>query len=107
MMDMAAKDIFYDGPLSWLKYFKNTPEFYMASGGQMIFPSHDSATKFIKELVKQIQKKIELRWSNIRVDPMSNKFANVAVIWNKDLTDFSGNQTSHRGYFSAVSEKTI
>jgi hypothetical protein len=51
----------------------------MASGGQMIFPSHDSATKFIKELVKQIQK-IELRWSNIRVNPMSNKFANVAAI---------------------------
>ena len=72
----------------------------------MIFPSHDSSTKFIKELVKQIQK-IELRWSNIRVDPMSNKFANVAVKWNEDLTDFSGNQTSRSGYFSAVSEKTI
>ena len=106
MMDIAAKDIFYNVPLACLKYFENTPDFYMASGEQMVFPSHDSATKFIKELVKQIQK-IELRWGNIRVDPMSNKFANVAVIWNEDLTDFSGNQTSHSGYFSAVSEKTI
>lgn len=27
MMDMAAKDISYDGPLAWLKYFENTPDF--------------------------------------------------------------------------------
>jgi hypothetical protein len=106
MIDMTAKDISHDGPIAWLKYFENTPDFFMASEGQLVFPNNDSATTFIKNtLVKQIQK-VELHWSNIRIDPLNNKFANVAATWKEDLTDFANNTISEGGYFTAVAEKT-
>jgi hypothetical protein len=107
MMDMVAKDISHDGPIAWLKYFENTSDFFMASEGQLVFPNSDSATTFIKNtLVKQIRK-IELHWSNIRIDPLNNKFANVAATWNEDLIDFANKTISQNGYFTAIAEKTL
>jgi hypothetical protein len=107
MMNMIAKDISQDGPIAWLKYFENTPDFFMASEGQLLFPNSDSAKTFIKStLVKQILK-IELHWSNVRIDPLNNKFANVAATWNEDLTDFANKTISESGYFTGVAEKTL
>jgi hypothetical protein len=107
MMDRIASDISHDGPIAWLKYFENTSDFFMASEGQIVFANSDSATIFIKNtLVKQI-KKIELHWSNVRIDPLTNKFANIGATWNEDLTDFADNKTPQRGYFTAVAEKTL
>ena len=66
MIELLANDIAHDGPIAWLNYFENTPDFFMASEGQLVFQNSDSATAFIKNtLVKQIQK-IELHWSDIR-----------------------------------------
>ena len=107
MIELIAKDISHDGPIAWLKYFENTQNFFMASEGQLVFKNSDSATTFIKNiLVKQIRK-IELHWSDIRVDPMTSKFANIAATWNEDITDFADNKTSQRGYFTAVAEKSL
>ncbi len=78
----------------------------MASEGQLVFRNNDSATVFIKNtLVKQIQE-IVLKWSNIRVDPLTGKFAAVAATWHEKITDFSSNKTSQDGYFTALAEKS-
>jgi hypothetical protein len=106
MMDLIAKDISAEGPVAWLKHFENTPDFFMASEGQMVFPTNDSATAFIKNiLVKKIHK-IDLRWGNVRIDPLTDKFADVAANWQEDMTDFSDNKMSQSGYFTGIAEKT-
>jgi hypothetical protein len=107
MMQFAARDISHDGPVAWLRYFENIHEFFMASEGQLVFSNSDSATLFIKNvLVKQIQA-IALQWSNVRIDPLTLQFANVAATWHEDITDFAGNKISEGGYFTAIAEKTL
>ena len=71
MAESIAKDVSREGPVAWLRYFENTPGFFMASEGRLVFPNNDSATNFIKNtLVKSISK-IELHWNNIRIDPLT------------------------------------
>ena len=43
MVESIAKDISNEGPVIWLKYFENVPEFLMASDGQLVFPNIDTA----------------------------------------------------------------
>lgn len=106
MIELVAKDISHDGPIAWLHYFENTPNFFMASDGQLVFANNDSATLFIKNiLVKQISK-IELSWSDIRIDPLTEMFANVGATWHETITDFANNKISQAGYFTGIAEKT-
>lgn len=106
MMSLLAKDISQNGPIAWLVHFENTPNFFMASDGQLVFQNNDSAATFIKNiLVKQIRT-IELHWSDIRIDPLTLKFANFAANWHEDITDFAGNKMPYDGYFTGIVEKT-
>ena len=106
MFDSIAKNVSASGPIAWLKYFENTPDFFMASDGQLALPNHDSAAVFIKNtLIKQISK-IKLQWNNIRVDPMTAELASVGADWSETLTDFDGNAISQSGYFTAIAERT-
>jgi hypothetical protein len=106
MIQFVAKDISREGPIAWLRYFEDTKNFFMASDGQLVFANSNAATSVIKNmLVKQISK-VKLNWSNIRIDPLTAKFANIGATWHENITDFSGNKTSEGGYFTAIAEKT-
>ncbi|HMG14140.1 MAG TPA: hypothetical protein VK590_01765 [Saprospiraceae bacterium] len=106
MMDSIANDINRNGPTAWLKYFENTPEFFMASEGQLVFPNNEIAIQFIKnELVKQISK-MNLRWTEVQIDVLTNKFVNVAAKWNEDITNFENKTTSQGGYFTGIAKNT-
>src|SRR5882757_6723628 len=51
-----SRDVSYDGPAAWLKYFEASPEFYMASEGVCVFPDINSATRFINTtLIKEVR----------------------------------------------------
>ncbi|MBS1600756.1 MAG: hypothetical protein JST75_21230 [Bacteroidetes bacterium] len=107
MMNSIAKDISGNGPIAWLQYFETTPNFFMASDGLLAFPNGDSATSFItKILVKKITK-IDLQWSNIRIDALTPVFANVAANWHEKITDANGSTISESGYFTGVAEKSL
>lgn len=107
MVKLIAEDISHDGPIAWLRYFENSPQFFMASEGQLVFSNNDSATTFIKNiLIKQIRK-IDLDWSNIRIDPFTSNFASIAATWHEEITDFTDKKISQGGYFTAIAEKTI
>ena len=47
MAESIAQDISREGPLAWLKYFENTPDFFMASEGELVLANYYSATNFI------------------------------------------------------------
>jgi hypothetical protein len=105
MAARVAKDVSADGPIAWLRYFENNPEFFMAFDGLLAFSNNDSATASIKNtVVKQINN-IELSWSHIRIDPLTPKFAGFAANWHEDITYSTGNKLPYDGYFTAVAEK--
>lgn len=106
MVDQIAKEVSQQGPVAWLHYFEHTSEFFMAVQGQLVFPNDDSATNFINNtLVKSISR-ITLHWSNIRIDPMSLQFANIAANFHEDVTDAGGQTTSTDGYFTGTAHQT-
>jgi hypothetical protein len=106
MTDSIAKNVSDKGPVAWLLYFENTPGFFMASEGQLKFSNHDSASNFINTtLVKSIHK-IELHWSTVRIDPLTNKLASIGAFFHEDITDISGKKIPVDGYFTGIAHLT-
>ena len=102
----TAKDISTKGPIAWLNYFEDTPDFFMTSNGDMAFPDYKTADSFIKNtLVKQIQH-INLKWLNIRIDPLTPQIAVVGANFHEDITDTLGKITPFDGYFTATVHQT-
>src|SRR5690348_4806637 len=44
-MQIVAHDVTQDGPLAWLKFFDDGPQFFMAVNGQLAFPNATAADK--------------------------------------------------------------
>ena len=104
--DSIATNITRDGPIAWLKYFNDSPTFFMASDGQLVFNSHDAADKFIKTTLIKAITKINLKWSNLRIDPLTPDIAMMAANFHEDLTDNTDKTTPCDGYFTAVAQQT-
>lgn len=106
MVESIAKNVSGEGPVAWLQYFENAPDFFMAADGQLVFPNIDSATHFINNILVKSIPKIELRWSNIRIDPLANKLASISAVYHEDITDSSRKMTPHDGYFTGIARQT-
>jgi hypothetical protein len=97
-----ARDISAKGPIAWLGYFDNSPEFFMANDGQLAFRNYQSAQTFIKDtLVKSISK-ITLKWSNTRVDILSPCTASIGSEFHEDITFANGKPMPFDGYFTGT-----
>jgi FlaG/FlaF family flagellin (archaellin) len=104
--DSIATGVTHDGPIAWLKYFDHSPAFFMASDGQLVFPDQQAADKFITgTLVKSISK-INLSWTNLRVDALTPEMGLIAAGFHEDITDSKGNTTSYNGYFTGIAQQT-
>ena len=106
MVDSIAKAISHDGPIAWIRYFENSPDFYMASEGQLAFTNNDSLANFLKTTYTKSVSKIELSWNHVRIDPFTSKIAAVAAIFHEDITDFAGRKTPSDGYFTGIAHQT-
>ena len=106
MVDSIAKAISHEGPIAWLRYFENSPEFYMASNGQLAFTNNDSLANFLKNTYSKSVSKIELSWNHVRIEPFTSKIASVAAIFHEDITDFAGRKTPSDGYFTGIAHQT-
>jgi len=82
-----TKDISHEGPIAWLGYFENTPDFFMVSDGQLVFPNIDSATNFINNTLIKVMPRIQLRWNNVRIDPLTINLASISAVFHEDITD--------------------
>jgi hypothetical protein len=106
LMNAIAKDISHDGPIAWLKYFEKSPSFFMASDGQIAFTSNDSATAFVQNVLVKNINKIQLQWSNIRIDALTPTLASIGANFQEELTDVSSKKLPVNGYFTAIAEQT-
>lgn len=106
LTEAIAGNVSHDGPVAWLRYFEPSPAFYMASEGKLVFPNIDSATGFINTVLIKNFRSIQLRWSDVRIDPYTPALAGIAAGYHEDITDTSGKTITSDGYFTGTAEKT-
>lgn len=97
-----AADISKNGPRAWLNYFEDTPDFFMANEGQLVFQDHQSAKTFILNTVVKNILQIKLRWEHIRIDPLTSRLASIGADFHEDQTIASGKNLSIDGYFTGI-----
>ena len=103
-MANVAQGVSQRGPVAWRGYFEDSPAFFMASEGRLVFPSSDSATRGIQGLTRVIAH-IELRWGDtLRVDPLAPGLAVVGGPYHEVRIDIQGRRLDEQGYFTGVAE---
>lgn len=100
----VSRDVTQKGPAVWDKYLEDSPAFFMASEGKLVFPDRQAARTGIDKFSQAIQH-IELKWGDdLRVDPLTPEFAIVASSWHEVWTDKEGHQTTENGFFTGLAE---
>jgi hypothetical protein len=100
----VADDVTRRGPLAWRDQFADTPNFFMAADGQLVFANSDAATRGIKDLPRSIAH-IELRWGEpMLVDPLSPTLAMLAAPYHEVTVDNAGHRVESSGYFTGLVE---
>jgi hypothetical protein len=103
-MKSVAHAVTREGPRAWSRYFDDSPAFFMAVNGQMVFSSGMAARDGIPK-VAQMFRRIDLNWGNeVRIDPLTRRLALVAVPWREVLTDSAGHVMKQAGFFTAIAE---
>ena len=103
-MQTVSHSITQDGPMAWIRYFDASPAFFMAVNGQMAFPNAAAAQEGTRTFAQAIRH-IELKWGeDLRVDPLTNEFAVVAVSWREIQVDTAGHSVTETGYFTGLAE---
>jgi hypothetical protein len=102
--DAVAHDVTQDGPAAWRRHFADSPSFFMASEGHLVFPDSASATKGIQDFAHTINH-MELHWGeDLRVDPLTPELAVMAAPWHEIRVDTAGNRMDETGFFTAIVE---
>ncbi len=103
-MQTVSHSVTQDGPMAWIKYFDASPAFFMAVNGQIAFPNPAAAQEGTRKFAQTIRH-IELNWGDdLRVDPLTNEFAVVAVSWREMQVDTAGHSITETGYFTGLTE---
>ena len=97
-----ARDVSNKGPAAWVNYFEDTPNFFMANEGLLVFHDYQSAKTFILNTVVKMIPHITLRWSNLRIDPLNARLASIGADFHEDQVLSTGKNLSIDGYFTGI-----
>ena len=100
-----AEGLSRDGPIAWLRYFEDNSAFFMASDGDLVFPSIDSATAFVQLLSGRVSA-IELEWVDVRVEPLAPGIAVIGASYRESITDTAGAEITFGGFMTGVANHT-
>jgi len=101
---VIAHDVNQEGPSAWRRHFADSPAFFMASEGSLVFPNSAAATAGIQQFAGTIRH-IELQWGqDLRVDPLTPEFAVVGAPYHEIRVDTAGKRVDESGYFTAIAE---
>ncbi|HYM62375.1 MAG TPA: hypothetical protein VEZ11_15940 [Thermoanaerobaculia bacterium] len=104
-MTRVAAGVTANGPSAWRTFFVDTPEFFMAAEGRLVFGSPEAAHSGIEALTHQI-KRIDLRWgTDLRIQPLTPALAVIAVPYYETLYDHAGGKVDATGYFTGLVER--
>jgi hypothetical protein len=94
------------GPIVWLNYFDQSPDFYMATEGQIAFKDYPVAKQFIETILIKKISTIHLTFNQLRIDSLSTALAVIGTGFHEDLTDSTGLITHSDGYLTALARQT-
>jgi hypothetical protein len=98
----VAHDVTQDGPTAWRKHFADTPAFFMAVNGKMVFANSAEVTARLPQVARAI-KQIELNWGDdLRVDPLAPDLAVVGASYHELQVWADGHHVEDSGYFTGV-----
>jgi uncharacterized protein YdeI (YjbR/CyaY-like superfamily) len=101
-----ARDLSANGPAVWLKYFDDTPGFFMIDDGNLSFPDYKSARRFILDTLVKNVPHITFNWSAVRVFPLSRHLASIDAKFHEVLMPADGASIPIEGYLSATAVLT-
>ena len=103
----VAQDVTQEGPMAWRKHFADSPGFFMAVNGKLVFPNGQAAAHAIPEIARNY-KHIELRWGDdLRLDALTENLCVVAASYTEVIElrpDAEGIQGTQSGYFTGLAE---
>lgn len=104
----VAHDVTQEGPIAWQRHFADSPNFFMAVDGKLVFPNGQAAAQAIPEIARQYQH-IELRWGDdLRLDALTETLCVVAGSYTEVIElrpGVTGPGGTQVGYFTGVAEK--
>lgn len=106
MTASLMNDLSSSGPVAWLNYFEESPDFFMVSDGQLAFKDYQSGKLFVENILIKNILKINLQWNQLRIDPLTSGLASIGGNFHEDLTDSSGKVIQSGGYLTAVVKLT-
>jgi hypothetical protein len=93
--------------MAWRKHFANSPDFFMAVNGKLVFPTGQAAAQAIPEIAHNY-KHIELRWGDdLRLDALTERLCVVAASYTEVIElrpGVEGIQGTQSGYFTGLAE---
>jgi hypothetical protein len=100
----VADDVTRRGPAAWRDHFADTPAFFMAAEGHLVFENSDAATRGIQQLKSSIAQ-IELIWGEpMLVDPLTPALAMMGAPYHEIQVDPAGHKLEESGYFTGLAE---
>lgn len=94
-------DLSRNGPRAWLRYFERSPSFYMASEGKVVFPGYAAAESAMAAFAPTVRA-MDLRWLDLRVEPLGPGAATLRSSFDETITDTGGHVTRFSGYVSGI-----
>ena len=100
-----TEDVTRRGPAAWRDQFADSPDFFMASEGRLVFADSAAFDRGLKDLTATIAK-IELTFGkDLRVEALTSTLAMVATSWHEIRVDKAGKRVDENGYFTGLAEK--
>lgn len=101
-----SRDLATKGPVAWLDYFDNSPQFIMISDGKVSFHGYNSANKFIRDTLSKKMSKISLKWIHMHIYLITRDTVYINSNVYEDITMSNGETTDYDGYFSGAALST-
>jgi hypothetical protein len=105
MASRIASTLSREGPTGWLGFFDDDPGFLMAVDGKLQFDGTAAAKGFLEDFGKHFVR-IDLTWTDMRVDPLCSNAAAMAASYDEALKNSDGTTIRAHGYFTAVAVRT-
>lgn len=101
---VVAHDVTTDGPTAWRRHLVDSPSFFLAANGHLVFANSASLTTGIQAFAQTI-KHIELQWGDdLRVDPLTPELAVVGSSYREIQVNTEGKRVDEAGYFTGIAE---
>ena len=100
-LDQLCADLAERGPRAWIDHFSQSPEFRMASDGEVLFRTSLDLESAMNGFAAQVER-LELNFSDVRTVVLGTDSAHVSAAFDEILTYTSGEREEMRGHFTAL-----